>query len=249
MRVDAALNRARRLRRMKRGVVTAAELHRGEGAARTMMVTLTYRPGVQWRAEHISNALKHWRRELRGRALRYVWVMELTQRGVPHYHVLIWSDGARLGKPDESGAWPHGWSRIEWARNPVGYLVKYASKGTDRTLPRGARLFGVGGLSEPGRVQRRWWMLPRYIRQKVAAEDRVRRMEGGGWVALADGRWWTSECFYGGDDDQISGFFPVGTSRGYFEELFVAIDQEMTDWRVGEDGEVSCIVPERFRWP
>lgn len=192
MRFDAATNQERRLRRMRRGVVTSAELQREMGTAVVAMITLTYRPDASWSPQHISACLQHWRDDLHGRKLRYVWVMELTKRGVPHYHVLVWlPGGARLSKPDQSGAWPHGWSRIEIARNPVGYLVKYASKGTSGNgIPRGARLFGVGGLDAGRRVIRSWKMLPRYMRSQCSAEDRVRRMAGGGWVSRVSGEWW-----------------------------------------------------------
>src|SRR5690349_8860018 len=69
----AAFNAERRLRRMRRGVVAGGELHREERGAAcvAVMITLTYRPDVNWRREHISSCLAHWRDELRGRKLRY----------------------------------------------------------------------------------------------------------------------------------------------------------------------------------
>lgn len=180
------------------------------------MITLTYRPDVTWRPEHVSAALKIWRREVGPWPLRYVWVMELTKRGVPHYHVLVWlPPGVRLEKPDQSGAWPHGWSRIEAARNAVGYLVKYASKGTaeGQSIPRGARLFGVGGLDAARRLRRAWKMLPRYMRQECSPEDRVRRARGGGWISAATGQWWAAveeiEARYGGE--RVTGWATKGT--------------------------------------
>lgn len=195
----AAFNAERRLRRMRRGVVTGGELHREERGAScvAIMVTLTYRPEVHWRRDHISSCLAHWRDELRGRKLRYVWVMELTKAGRPHYHVVVWLPiGVRLGKPDQSGAWPYGFSRIEVARNAVGYLVKYATKGTDGVnLPRGARLFGVGGLSADSRLRRAWVMLPRYQRKRCEPGDRVVRMRGGGWIARETGEFWPAAEF------------------------------------------------------
>lgn len=179
---------------MRRGVITGGELHRDEyGAASVvLMITLTYRPDVEWRPEHISACLAAWREELGGLKLRYVWVLELTKAGRPHYHVVVWLPiGRRLQMADRSGAWPHGMSRTEVARNPVGYLVKYASKGTDgANLPRGARLFGVGGLSAAGRVRRAWRMLPRYQRVRCEPGDRVVRARGGGWLARATGEYW-----------------------------------------------------------
>lgn len=195
----AAFNAERRLRRMRRGVITGGELHREERGAscRAVMITLTYRPDINWRSEHISQCLAHWRDELRGRKLRYVWVMELTKAGRPHYHVVVWLPiGLRLEKPDRSGAWPHGMTRIEVARNAVGYLVKYATKGTDGVnLPRGARMFGVGGLSADSRVKRAWAMLPRYQRVRCEPGDRVARLRGGGWIARETGEYWPAAEF------------------------------------------------------
>lgn len=188
------LNVQRRLSRMRRGVVAAGELHREERGAHgvAVMVTLTYRPDALWKPTHISECLAHWREELRGRKLRYVWVLELTQAGKPHYHVLLWLPiGVRLAMPDKSGAWPHGMTRIERARNAVGYLVKYASKGTDGVnLPKGARLFGVGGLSADSRLRKAWAMLPRYQRERCSVEDRCIRLRGGGWVSRDTGEYW-----------------------------------------------------------
>lgn len=192
----AALNARRRLSRMRRGVITGGELHRDECGSTSivLMVTLTYRPDVEWRREHISECLAAWREELRGRKLRYVWVLELTKAGRPHYHVVVWlPSDRRLRMPDRSGAWPHGMSRTEVARNPVGYLVKYATKGTEGTkFPRGAHLFGVGGLSPAARVVRAWRMLPRYQRVRCEPADRVRRRRGGGWFSKVTGEWWPS---------------------------------------------------------
>jgi hypothetical protein len=187
------LNRRRRLSRMRRGVVTAGELHRDEHGqrVRAAMITLTYRDDVRWSPQHISECLKKWRAELGGK-LKYVWVMELTKRGRPHYHVVVWlPHGRKLRMPDRSGAWPHGMSQIAWARNAVGYLVKYATKGSaGLELPKGARLFGVGGLNADSRLQRSWVMLPLYIRKCVQAGDRVKRCPGGGWVSSDTGEWW-----------------------------------------------------------
>lgn len=195
----AAFNAQRRLSRMRRGVIAGGELHRDEAGASiiVLMITLTYRPDVEWRPEHISSCLTAWREELGVQRLRYVWVLELTKAGRPHYHVVIWlPSDRRLRMPDRSGAWPHGMSRTEVARNPVGYLVKYATKGTDGgKLPRGARLFGVGGLSAAGRIKRAWRMLPRYQRVRCEADELVRRMKGGGWISRVTGEWWPAATF------------------------------------------------------
>ena len=55
------------------------------------MVTLTYRDDVDWSPRQVSNYLKcvrEWARR-KGIFIHYVWVLELTKRGRPHYHVLF----------------------------------------------------------------------------------------------------------------------------------------------------------------
>lgn len=199
----AELNRLRRLSRMRRAVVTAGQLHEEEApeGSKGAMVTLTYRPEVHWRRQHISECLAAWRTEFRGDTFRYVWVLELTKKGKPHYHVLIWIPrGRKLRKPDTSEAWPWGMTRVEWARNAVGYLVKYATKGTDDCkFPRGARLYGMGGLTRKSRESVGWSVLPRYIREQVEPSHRVARCPGGGWICKETGEFYRAvnlrECY------------------------------------------------------
>jgi hypothetical protein len=119
---------------------------------------------------------------------RYVWVMELTQAGIPHYHAVIFLPfGRSLPKPDKQGWWPHGMTRIEWARNAVGYLAKYASKGQGGDFPKGARLYSSGGLDNAQRSIRSWWMLPGWIRELWGSEHRPRKAKGGGFLSRLTG--------------------------------------------------------------
>jgi len=94
-----------------------------------------------------------------------------------------------MPKADKTGWWPHGMTKTEKVqRNAVGYVAKYASKGTDDKLPKGARLTGSGGLSLDGRLRRAWWMCPGYIRAWCPDySDRPRRASGGGWLAKTTG--------------------------------------------------------------
>src|SRR5690606_13814726 len=84
-----------RLRRLKKNVITSARLHEQELQGRrykAAMVTLTYRDDVEWTPKQVTGYLKavrEWYRRKHGQALRYVWVLELTKRGRPHYHVLF----------------------------------------------------------------------------------------------------------------------------------------------------------------
>ena len=173
---------------MKRAVITSARLltdglqERGE-RYRCAMVTATYRPDVDWAAGHITGLVRCVRAYLarQGHPARFEWVAELQKRGAVHYHMLLWLPrGVTLPKPDKRGWWPHGMTRIEWARWPVGYLAKYASKGgRDLEFPKGARLHGHGGLNAEERRELNWWMLPKWVRDTWGQEHEPKRIRGG----------------------------------------------------------------------
>jgi hypothetical protein len=84
-------------------------------------------------------------------------------------------------KPDKRGWWPHGSTKIETARNAVGYLAKYASKGmnTAHHAPRGARICGAQGLEADQRDEKAWWMKPRWVRDVFGICDRPVKIRGG----------------------------------------------------------------------
>jgi len=190
-----------RLARMRRGVLTAARLLAESSTAggRWVMVTQTYAPHAEWTALHQTQFVKRLRAwsNRRGFTARYVWVMELTKAGVPHYHTLVWvPKGHTLPKADKRGWWPHGMTRTEVARSAVGYLAKYSSKGSSGLYPKGARIHGSGGLGEQLPVLR-WWMLPKYVRDAVDAADRMRRVCGG-FLSRVTGEFIEGRYLYGG---------------------------------------------------
>jgi len=164
-----------------------------------VMVTLTYRTGEIWEPEDISTCIQHIRMYLKNRALQilYVWVAEIQEHRaemrptdtVLHYHLVVWLPrGRTLPMPDKQGWWKKGSTKIEWARNPVGYLAKYASKGGSlEYVPKGARLSGFGGLRGQKKNERAWWMCPVYVRDKWTIEDRPKRADGGGWLSRKTG--------------------------------------------------------------
>lgn len=189
-----------RLKRLKKNVITSARYHVRESRGfKPLMVTLTYRPDSDWSADQIAIYIRHVRQWLKrkGHGCRYVWVFELTKAGRPHYHVLFWLPrGLTMPKADKRGWWRHGMTRTEWARHAVGYLAKYASKGTDDAIPKGVRLYGVGGLSVASRLNRAWWNLPTGVRRWGFPADKWRRAPGGGWVCRAGlraGEWRPSQ--------------------------------------------------------
>lgn len=156
------------------------------GAHWVAFVTLTYRPGVEWEARHISAYLQSVRNHLREKGVKplYLWVAELQARGAVHYHVLFWLPvGVMLPKPDQSG-WVHGMSNIQKSRGGgVGYLLKYCRKGSVRLpFPRNARVYGFGGLGWEQREKANWHCLPRYQRRRCYWFESVRRCRGG-WVS------------------------------------------------------------------
>lgn len=190
-----------RIARLRRGVGFAARAHlaghrAGFRADYVAMVTLTYADGDHWRPDHLTafcKTVREWCRR-RGIAFRYVWVAELQKRGALHYHLALWlPPGVKLPKPDACGWWPHGHTRIEAAKGAVQYLLKYLSKGSDlRTLPRGARMHGAGGLEHAYRRARRWLGLPSFVQSRSDWADDWRRAAGGGWTD-PDGQHWPSE--------------------------------------------------------
>lgn len=211
-----------RLSRMRRSILTTARLitesvESGFRPRRAAMITLTYRDDVEWHPRHVTSmikAMREWSRR-RGHVIPYVWVAELTKRGRMHYHVLVWlPDGFLLPKPDKAGWWQHGWTRIEYARSPVGYIAKYTSKGSSSDtsplsrrqslaavirgenppplFPRGARIYGSGGLDSVVKLIRRWWMLPSWVRNLTQPAHDVRRARGGGWVSRETGEFFRS---------------------------------------------------------
>ena len=167
-----------------------------------VMVTLTYAPGAEYSPRQITEYVKRMRAWLEQRKIAYAyeWVLEMQKRGAPHYHVLWWVPGGmKLPMPDSvtgrqhKRLWPWGLTRTELARSGPAYIVKYASKGDQgRPLPRGARLYGVGGFDSAKRLAQ-WRALPAYVRDRTEQGSSVRRATGGGWLVRESGEYIPSE--------------------------------------------------------
>jgi hypothetical protein len=187
------LNERKRLRRKKCGTITSARLHQATTDAKprrywAVFITLTYADVDGWSPRHLSEALKRYRQwcKRRGFRARYVWTCELQKRGAPHYHLIAWLPyGTKTPKWDLIGWWPHGASNTQKARNAVGYIAKYVSKenlpvGVE--FPRGLRICGAGGHTRADRIERRYWLFPRWVRDHFPQIADVVRLEGGGIV-------------------------------------------------------------------
>jgi hypothetical protein len=201
-----------RMAKLRRAVGFAARAH---GAARkghrpdeVRMVTLTYRPGVEWESLHVKRYMDHVRlwHKRRGVQCRYVWVAEIQDgkrrtdggaRGAVHYHVALWVPQGTPHMPmsDKQGWWPHGSTRTELANGAVQYLMHYLKKGNSKTFkdfPDGCRIYSVGGLDHSLRRARRWLGLPGFVQANSSYLDDWRRAPvgtGGGWHDPAGSHW------------------------------------------------------------
>lgn len=193
----------RRLAKLRCAVGFAARGHavseKGHRSDSAWMVTLTYRPGVDWSPKDVAAALlayRNWCRS-KGIACRYVWIAEIQDgkrradgvgRNVIHYHAVVWLPaGVRCPHFDRRGWWPHGMSRTDppvQSKNPVGYLLHYLKKDKELSaMPKGARAYGVGGLDHAQRRARRWLGLPAFVQGNSDIHDQWKRATGGGWVS------------------------------------------------------------------
>ena len=184
------LNRSRRLRRLRHGVAAAADVVKlvrpGWSAS---MITMTLRPGVEPGGEvspsFLLKRLQRYARAKWGQELPYVWVAELTRRGVVHWHLLVWHPPlSKVPHPDRKGWWPYGHTRVDAAFRPAGYLAKYASKGANEvdlgaSYPKGLRITGYGGISGLARGFIRWAMRPMWLRKATTPYQSIRRVQGG----------------------------------------------------------------------
>lgn len=152
--------------------------HAAETSYRCALLTLTYRPDVEWAPLQLRDMLRHYTMWAKRNKCQfsYVWTIEPHKSGRPHYHVVFFVSGGKTPPfPDEQGWWPHGKSQAVWAHSPVGYIAKYASKGHGAEFPAGARLWGAGGLTARARAQRSWCLAPKWVREVTEPGTLVRK--------------------------------------------------------------------------
>jgi len=172
------------------------------------MLTFTYADVEAWKGNHMRDALRHLRmwllRAFKWR-LKYLWVMETKKRlsgaqigrDGSHYHCVVWVPhqvNQRDLMFDAKGWWPHGMTNAVKAVAPIRYVMKYASKFENAgQFPRGARIYGIGGLDTVAAACRRWINWPAFVQGNSAAGDKSRRAVGGGWIIGSTGEWLPSE--------------------------------------------------------
>lgn len=190
-----------RVTNLRKSLGVAAKVMPRGHSDRLCMVTLTYAgDNSDWKPMHIANYLnsvRKWLKRTTGDKLRYVWVAELQERGVIHYHCVFWlPKGVTMPKADKRGWWPYGMTRTEQVKQPVAYLMSYVSKIESKNVgefPHGARISGVGGLDKSGRDIRRWVRWPSYLRQNAEVGECWKAAKGGGFINHDDGRYLRSE--------------------------------------------------------
>lgn len=166
-------------------------------------LTLTYAKVEDYRPGHIALFMNHVRNWLkrRGIPMRGLRKLEMQKRGAVHYHLMLWlPKGITLPKPDKQGWWSHGSTNCQWLRNGYGYAAKYVSKTEQDMIPKGARLYSVFGLDDSMKIEVKWWITPKFVREAFPlAEGHLPiRAKGGGWISQTTGEIVYSEWQFGG---------------------------------------------------
>jgi hypothetical protein len=188
MELDAESRFKRRHNRLRKNVWaggSAIQRTRPHGS-RCWMITLTYRTLQDVRPKQVAkaiNAFRMWCRRNGIPVTPYLWTVENQERGVPHYHLLVWLPKGAPAPPkfDESGWWPHGCTqRKPVTKSATGYVMKYVAKWDHNhcTFPKGLRLYGSGGLDLADRRIRQWTNMPIWARSEYGVGE-LRRIKGG----------------------------------------------------------------------
>lgn len=160
----------------------------GTANLRAVALTLTYRDAKLFCSKHISTFLDRLRRALKrlGHSLPYIWVLERASQF--HYHLILWLprnyilDPAKLAK-----WWTWGSTWVESCRSVKAWGRYMAKFDSIQTLPKGARLYGYGGLDDAGTLALSRATLPRWLQGLLPAGHRARRCPGVGWADMTTG--------------------------------------------------------------
>lgn len=160
---------------------------------RAVALTLTFANDASFSPRHISAFLARVRQMLkrRGHVLPYAWVLERGAR--LHYHLVLWLprdiplDRERLRK-----WWPWGSTWSERCMSVKGWGRYIAKLGGMAFLPKGARVFGYGGLDASGKRAVQRVALPQWLQALVPIDAHVRTFPSGGWVDADTGEHYRS---------------------------------------------------------
>ena len=175
-------------RKKLRSIIKEQKRYAKTAKLRAVALTLTYRDAKHFSKKHISGFLDRLRRALkrRGHIAPYAWVLERASQ--LHYHLILWiPHGYTLDPAKVLKWWPWGSSWVEACRNVTAwgrYIAKFDSAAK---VPRGARLYGYGGLDDKGKLAISRNTCPRWLLALLPAGHRARRCRGGGWVDMTTG--------------------------------------------------------------
>lgn len=194
-----------RLKRQRRRVRAYCELLKYKNYDH-IMITLTYKNEEEYEYKDITTFIRKLKTRYKNKIKGYTWVAEVQKRGYEagglHYHLIIAvPKGFRIGKPDSTGLWTKGMTKVEKART-IFYVVKYTGKEYQkRGLPKGYRLFAIwiakDLLTDLDKWDLRKSSLPIWVVQIVDSRIEwcidgvsVERCKGGGW--WIDNMWFVS---------------------------------------------------------
>jgi len=144
--VDPAQSRMSKMKRKVFSWAEAVKSYYDKEKHRLVMVTLTYKPEIDWQPNHIRDYMQAVKRYVKPDLLSYSWVVENHMSGRIHFHLyFVVNQGADIPMPDKSGMWPYGSSKIATGKSPY-YLVSYLKKEYQKNfavMPKGMRVFGV----------------------------------------------------------------------------------------------------------
>jgi len=169
-------------------VIREQRRHAKASKLRAVAVTLTYRDSACFSMKHISRFMDCLRRALKrmGHSLSYTWVLHCA--GQLHYHLMLWLPRGYYLDPDRLAKWWSWGSTWLACCRSVGALGRYMAKFENVTkLPKGARLYGYGGLDDAGKMAASRASLPRWLLTLLPAGHCAQRCLEGGWVDTATG--------------------------------------------------------------
>ena len=180
-RKNAAPKKLKRIVNEHQRYAKTAKLH-------AVALTLTYGDSRHFSPKHISAFLDRLRRALkrRGFSLPYVWTLECASR--LHYHITLWLPrdypftSASLAK-----WWSWGSTWLEACRSVKAWTRYMGKFDSTATLPKGARVYGYGGLDEAGKIAVARVGLPRWLQALLPKNHRAVRTSGQGWSDVVTG--------------------------------------------------------------
>jgi hypothetical protein len=195
--------RKSRARKKVLRAVTEQRRYAKEAQLRAVAVTLTFANDASFSSRLVGDFLARVRQTLkrRGYALPYTWVLERGSR--LHYHLMVWLPRDFVANKDMLEKWwPWGATHIESCRSVKAWGRYIAKFECIAVIPKGARLFGFGGLDASGKAAVHRVALPQWLQTLLPTGDRARRFTGGGWINAETGefyrspyRWTPRGCF------------------------------------------------------